>query len=281
MYWSVRRELWENRSIYLAPLAVAAIFLFGFLISTISLPHRMRTISTLEPAKQCEMVARPYDVVATMLILTAFLVGVFYCLDALHGERRDRSILFWKSLPVSDRTTVLSKASIPLVVLPVLSLAIILILQIIMLMVSTTVLMGQSSAVKTLWTNINLFASTRTLVYGLIVVALWHAPIHAWLLLISAWAKRSAILWAILPLFGIAMVEKMAFGSAHFIGLVKYRLFGGFGEAFIFQGKNHIPNDPELTPWRFLCTPGLWFGLIFAAALLAAAIRLRRNREPI
>jgi ABC-2 type transport system permease protein len=282
MYWSVRRELWENRSIYLAPLAVAAIFLFGFLISTISLPHRMRTISTLDPAKQCEMVARPYDVVATMLILTAFLVGFFYCLDALHGERRDRSILFWKSLPVSDRTTVLSKASIPLVVLPLISLVIILTLQIIMLIVSTTVLMGQSSAVTTLWTNINLFSSTLTLVYGLIVVALWHAPIYAWLLLISAWAKRSAILWAVLPLFGIAMIEKMAFGSAHFIGLVKYRLFGGFGEAFIFhQVKGHIPNDPELTPWRFLCTPGLWLGLICAAALIAAAIRLRRNREPI
>ena len=51
-------------------------------------------------------------------MFTTFIVGVFYCLDALHGERRDRSILFWKSLPVSDLTTVLSKASIPLVVLP-------------------------------------------------------------------------------------------------------------------------------------------------------------------
>ena len=51
-------------------------------------------------------------------MLTAFLVGVFYCLDALHGERRDRSILFWKSLPVSDLTTVLAKASVPCRVLP-------------------------------------------------------------------------------------------------------------------------------------------------------------------
>ena len=55
---------------------------------------------------------------------TAFIVGIFYSLDALHGERRDRSILFWKSMPVSDLTTVLSKASIPLVVLPLLSFAI-------------------------------------------------------------------------------------------------------------------------------------------------------------
>ena len=66
----------------------------------------------------------PYSHAAMLLMVTAFIVGVFYCLDALHGERRDRSILFWKSLPVSDLTTVLSKASIPLVVLPLLVFAI-------------------------------------------------------------------------------------------------------------------------------------------------------------
>ena len=56
------------------------------------------------------------------IMFATFLVGIFYCLDALHGERRDRSILFWKSLPVSDLTTVLSKASIPFAVLPLIGL---------------------------------------------------------------------------------------------------------------------------------------------------------------
>src|SRR5206468_11277314 len=121
MYWSVRRELWENRSIYIAPLAVAGVFLFGFLISTIHLPARMRALSALDPAQQREAIAMPFDIAAALLMLTQLLVGAFYCLDALHGERRDRSILFWKSLPVSDLTTVLSKASIPLVVLPLLT----------------------------------------------------------------------------------------------------------------------------------------------------------------
>ena len=76
-----------------------------------------------------------------MIMFTAFIVGVFYCLDALHGERRDRSILFWKSLPVSDLTTVLSKAIIPLVVLPLLTFAIIIATQLIMLLMSTAVLL--------------------------------------------------------------------------------------------------------------------------------------------
>jgi hypothetical protein len=124
-YWSVRRELWENRSIYVAPLIVAVVALFGFLVSTIGMPERRQGALLLDPANQRAVIGAPYDVAAMMLIFTAFIVGVFYCLDALHSERRDRSILFWKSLPVSDLTTVLSKATIPLVVLPVIIFAII------------------------------------------------------------------------------------------------------------------------------------------------------------
>ena len=90
-------------------------------------------------------------------MLTTFVVGVFYCLDALHGERRDRSILFWKSLPVSDLTTVLSKASIPLVVLPLLTFAITVVTQWIMLLLSSAVLLGSGLSVATLWTQLSLF----------------------------------------------------------------------------------------------------------------------------
>src|SRR5207244_89525 len=101
MYWSVRRELWENRSIYLAPLVVAAVFLFGFMISTIHLPQRLGAALALDPMQQHKLIEQPYTIAALVIMGTTFLVAVFYCLDALHGERRDRSILFWKSLQVS------------------------------------------------------------------------------------------------------------------------------------------------------------------------------------
>ena len=117
-YWSVWRELWENRSIYIAPLIVAAFEVFGFGISTIGLADRRRAVLLLDAAHQRAAIEQPYDLAAMMMIFIVFIVGVFYCLDALHSERRDRSILFWKSLPVSDLTTVLSKVTIPLVVLP-------------------------------------------------------------------------------------------------------------------------------------------------------------------
>jgi ABC-2 type transport system permease protein len=80
MYWSIRRELWESRSIYIAPSAAAVVFLLGFLISIVRLPQKMRGLSALDPAHQREAIAMPYDMVAGLLMLTAMIVGMFYCL---------------------------------------------------------------------------------------------------------------------------------------------------------------------------------------------------------
>src|ERR1700704_840211 len=107
LYWSVWRELWENRSIYIAPLAVAVVVLFGFMISTYGMPERRQAVLLMDPAQQCAHIGEPYGVAAMMLIFTVFIVGVFYCLDALYGERRDRSISFGKRFPFSIPTPAL------------------------------------------------------------------------------------------------------------------------------------------------------------------------------
>ena len=133
LYWAVRRELWENHSIYIAPLAVGAVVLMAFSISAILGIGESRL--RLDPSRP-EM---PYEMAAGVMMLTILIISVFYCLDALHSERRDRSILFWKSLPVSDVTTVLAKASIPLIVLPLLAFVITIVMQWIMLLVSSAV----------------------------------------------------------------------------------------------------------------------------------------------
>jgi ABC-2 type transport system permease protein len=285
MYWSVRRELWENRSIYLAPLIAAAVALFGHLISTVGLPHRMRALLALDPAQQSQAIARPYSSVAALLIATAFIVGVFYCLEALHGERRDRSILFWKSLPVSDRTTVLSKASIPLVILPLLIFVTIVAAQMIMLMLSTAVLLvvGNGASVAMLWARLPLFRMSLGLLYSLTAIALWHAPLYSWFLLVSGWARRATFLWAVLPPLAIAAFERIAFHTSYIGYLLRYRLIGWFTQGFDFTARGTAPIDPltQLTPWRFLSTPGLWIGLGAAAIFLVAAVWLRRTREPI
>jgi ABC-2 type transport system permease protein len=243
------------------------------------MPGRRRAVLMLDPAQQRATIGMPYDVAATMLIVTAMIVGALYCLDALHGERRDRSILFWKSLPVSDLTTVLSKACIPLVVLPLFIFAIIVMTQFLMLLWSSVVLLPSGLAATT-WTRFNLLRQSLILLYGLIALALWHAPIYGWLLLISGWARRAIFLWAVLPFFAIGVLEKIAFNSSHFASLLKYRLMGHLGIAFVFDARG-VHSLAQLTPGKFLSTPGLWIGLVFAAIFIAAAVRLRRNREPI
>jgi ABC-2 type transport system permease protein len=282
LYWSVRRELWENRSISIAPLIVAGVVLLGFSIRSFGLSRRMQALAALDAAKQQAAVAMPYSLAASLIILTAYVVGVFYCLDALHGERRDRSILFWKSLPVSDLTTVLSKACVPLVVLPLVAFCVSLAAQLVMLAMGSFVLLLSGSGLGMLWGHLSLVRMTLIMIYGLTVHALWHAPIYAWLLLVSGWARRATLVWALLPPLAIGVLEKIAFGTSHFASLLKYRAVGAMSAAFSLEkGEGMVLRLHQLAPAQFLMTPGLWIGLIAAAALLAAATRLRRRREPI
>src|ERR1043166_2637351 len=278
-YWSVWRELWENRSIYVAPLIVAVVVLFGFLVSTVGLPERRQAVLLLEPAKARAAIEMPYNVAAMMLIFTAFIVGVFYCLDALNGERRDRSILFWKSVPVSDLTTLLSKATIPLAVLPLVTFAIIVVTQFVMLLWTSVLLMTHSMSPASTWTSVPFFKGCLILLYGLVAIALWHAPLYGWVLLVSGWARRATFLWAVVPLLAIGFFERITFGTSHFASMLKNRLMGFAPEAFAFN-PNSI-DCPQLTPLKYLSTPGLWLGLIFATLFLAAAVRQRRYRGPI
>jgi ABC-2 type transport system permease protein len=278
-YWSVRREVWENRSIYIAPLIVATVVLFGFLISTIGLPERRQAVLMLDPAKARAAIEAPYTMTAIMLILTASIVGVFYCLDALYGERRDRSVLFWKSLPVSDLTTLLSKATIPLIVLPLVTFLIVIITQLLMLLWTSAILITHGMSPASTWTYFPLFGNFFILLYGLAAIALWHAPIYGWTLLVSGWARRATFLWAVVPFLAIAFFEKITFGTSYFASMLKDRLMGFAPKAFAFN--MHSVDCPQLTPGTYLSSPAMWFGLLFAAAFIAAAIRLRRYRGPL
>ena len=169
-YWSVRRELWEFRSIYLAPLAAAGAILLGFPFVLVSLPHTMRTLSSLDPAHQRDALVHVYDLAAGLIMAAAFLVTIFYSLDALYGERRDRSIFFWKSLPVSDLTTVLAKASIPLVILPLLAFVVTTVTQSIMILLSSMVLLANGLSVAPLWTQLGLYDTLMGLLYHLSLI---------------------------------------------------------------------------------------------------------------
>ncbi len=267
-YSLVKREIWESRSLYIAPLAAAGLFLLGFVISMVYFPGR-------------HDVNQPFDIVAVLIMGVTFLVAVFYCLDALYGERRDRSILFWKSLPVSDTTTVLSKASIPIVIMPLFAFALTVVTQLVMLGLSSAVIQGSGVTAGMLWSQLSLFHQWHIVFVHLVTGhGLWYAPIYAYLLLISAWARRAPFLWATLPLVAVGGAEKIAFNTSYLAAILRGRITGGPS----VDGATASTNMDAMTPFtltQLVSSPGLWIGLLFAAAFLAGAIRLRRHRGPI
>lgn len=282
MYWSVRRELWENRIIYVAPIAVACIFLFGFSISILHLLAEMHAAPWLDVMQQRELFGQPYEFAEDLIMGTALLVGLFYSVDALYGERRDRSILFWKSAPVSDLVTVLSKAAIPIVVLPLLAFAVTVLTQWCMLMIGSAVLLGSGQNVAVLWSRVGIFHRWPMLLFHFLCIhGLWQSPIYAWLLLVSGWARRVPILWAALPPLTIGIVEKVVFNTAYFGSLIGNRFTGGSEGAAIMERGRAMDPMMLFAPLHFFINPGLWIGLAVTAVFLAAAVRLRRYRGPV
>jgi ABC-2 type transport system permease protein len=278
--WSVRRELWENRSILIAPLVVAVVLFLSFAVSTIALPAKRRAL--LDATHQRSAVQQPYDLAAAALVVTGVFVGIFYCLDALHAERRDRSILFWKSLPVSDRVTVFSKIVIPTIVLPAIALVTAFVSQLFMLLLSSVVLLANGLDPAVTLTHVSVATHSVMLLYGLGAFALWHAPIYAWLLLVSAWARRAVAVWALLPWFALGLLHGITGYAKRYEVFLRSRVFGGVVDrAFDLPAHGDAHSLAHLTPLRFLTTPGLWTGLAATAIFLIAAAHLRRNREPV
>lgn len=286
LQWSVRRELWQNRAILIGPLAAGIVLVASFVLGTITAPERVAGLLALAADIRHDAIARPYSFAAAMVALGALLVGVFYCLESLQGERSDRSILFWKSLPVSDTTTVLSKACIPLVVLPLLVLVVTLGVQAVMLLAGSLALIATGSDPAALWRELPLLEMPIVLLYGIGVMTVIQAPLYAWLLMVSAWARRRAVLWAFLPLIGFGAAETMVFGRHPLTrDLIEHLFTGPFARAFAVDPARDPPPPvidriALLDPAPVWGQPGVWIGLGLTAAFLFIAIRLRRDREP-
>ncbi|MFL5540048.1 MAG: ABC transporter permease [Longimicrobiaceae bacterium] len=281
LYWSVKRELWENRSIHLAPLAVAVFLAVALAVHGATMPSHLPGMLGTDPAQPGSASAL-YRGMAVLMMAIAFVTGAVYCMDALSGERRDRSILFWKSLPVSDRTTVLAKAAVPLVVLPLVTLAAVVALHLVLFLLSAAVLLAQGRSVAALWGELHLLSLWPALAYALAAAALWHAPIYAFLLLVSGWARRTAALWAVLPVLALGVLEKLTMNTLHVAAWVTHALIGWYGAAFAPYARERTPFHPLTSPapGSFLATPWLWIGLALAVAFVLAAARLRRYRAP-
>lgn len=232
------------------------------------------------------------------LIVLAFVV-FFYCLGALYDERKDRSVLFWKSLPVSDRDTVLSKAVSAAIVAPLLACAAGLITMFgFLLIASAVVLVHGGNPVTLLWGPGSPLAITGKVVASLPVYAVWALPTIGWLLLCSAWARSKPFLWAVMiPLFAAIFVSwfdlmalfeldsswfwKHVFARSLFSTVPGSDLF--FGDDLSALGNDGADDVQRLLSLRVaygaFLRPDIWIGAAAGIAMIFAAIRLRRWRD--
>jgi ABC-2 type transport system permease protein len=281
-YWALRRELWENRWLWLAPSGVAAVLAIGVATYAFKIPEPMRAITALAAMHQRQAINAPYDVIAGLMMGIGLLVAAIYCVDALYGERRDRSILLWKSLPVSDAMTVLAKLTIPVLVLPVIIWALTVAVQLVLLLLSTAVLTAHGESAALLWTQLHLARDSAGLLYHLVALhGISTVPVYAWLLLVSAWATRAPFAWAILPPAAIMLFERVAFGTTRIAHLLLNTLGGGASAPPPPQGATLMESMNGVPLTRLLAAPGLWIGFAIAAVFVVGTVRLRRSAQAI
>lgn len=300
----IRRELIEHRSGWIATSVFGGLFVLGAVAAVFGLGRINVAVYSHEPMGMLDALALGeglkfmlFPMAAVLNIVMTFVV-IFYFLDALYAERKDRSILFWKSLPVSDLQVVASKYLTGIVAIPLVTVAVFIVTAVLVMLVGGIGLAvtGHGAAMGPVggWLPEApgaLAHVTLMFLYTLAVQALWYAPLDGWLLLVSAFAKRGVLGWAVLPPALVVMAERLLLGSRHALDVIRHRLVGGFElgfrsdghGTFINSGDMVVSNFPTLgdiaTPVRLLAAPSLWIGIAVGVALLAGAIWLRRWRD--
>jgi ABC-2 type transport system permease protein len=258
--WSilVRREFWEYRSLWVAPLWAAAFLLAGMVLALTGAQHVHVGDSNLNVVGGT-LQGSVMGTGALLFLVSSTATGS-YLLDCLYAERRDHSILFWKSLPVSDERTVLVKFAVAMLIVPAGVYAAALVTH----LLGALLLLGfhgNLSFIAENWTIAGWFDAQGRLLAMLLVTLLWYAPLAAYLMLGSVYSRRAPMLNVILPPLVLSLGERLVFGSGHVA-------------AFFYRRLAPI-TDVEAG----LASPQLWLGLVATVVLLLVAIRLRRYRD--
>jgi ABC-2 type transport system permease protein len=297
----VRREFWEHRALWIAPLATA-VLLVVFALFAHGHTHIVVNGGDVGDQPFSARQALAFSTIAQAVVWIALNVVMvfvlsFYLVDCLYAERRDRSIYFWKSLPVSDGLTVASKLLVAMVVVPlgVWALAAVTHVAISMVFAAHSAF-GQLPQHLVAWNTLTWLRVEFLLLIGVILGALWYAPITGFFLLVSVLARRNAVMWALgIPVL-VPLLERIVFGSHYIFTFILYRSAGiwdilaNHGDLkFISdraaEGNSHFnmpPLDALLGELHFraaFLAPDLWLGLIAAAAMIYAATRIRRYRD--
>ncbi len=293
--WLVRREVWEHKAIWIAPAIVIGCLFALLMVARAHLGYDVGlSFSDIPRDGQIRLHLLAYSIVTAIIFLVMGIVCFFYCIDSLYADRADRSVLFWKSMPLSDAETVLSKFATAAVLVPLVAAAGSVIAQVVVgggLMAKLAI----SGEYAGLWLHPEaLLGGALTALIACVAAILWYAPLVAYLMLVSAWAPRAPFLWAVLPPIAAGVLEMVVMQTSYVRDLVAGRLLGMY-QALASRGGSDGPGEDvkglgalaerlEKVDWQarvqdFLASPELWLGVVAAALLLAAAMWVRRYRD--
>jgi ABC-2 type transport system permease protein len=274
-----RRELWEHRALWIAPLVVEALLAISLLLGRLDMDLPAHVLT---PQQSVAIFTIAQWALAQPLFIVAAIVLGFYLLDCLYAERKDRSILFWKSLPLSDELTVGSKLLVAAVVVP---LGVFLLACVAGLIFAAILAARVPGALS--WSTIEWLRTDLVLLLEVILGALWYLPIAAALLLFSAWVPRGPILWASLVPVVAPIVERVALGTHYIWSFEIYRTNGIWHKLML--GPNVFSSFSNLPPVGIVLDTfnirgaftdvDLWLGVAAALAMAYAAARVRRYRS--
>ena len=293
----IKREIWEHRSIYTAPVVLAAIISLLTLTGQVSVSAFGDVIdlavvgaSNVDEAHRRAMLTGAFSVVTTVFSFGAWIVMVFYSLDALYAERKDRSILFWRSLPITDAETVLSKLIVAIVVIPLAFLLTAYATHLIMLLLSSIWVMAEGGdAMHLIWRPVPILDNWLASAIVALAITLWLSPFIGWFLFVSAFSKRSPLLIAFLPIFVLPMLEKLLVKTELFWNAIFVRTFEPPLSNIDFAAMSRdgvLPLEAEsisllsvIDLGKFASSPSLWAGIVVCGLLTFGAIYVRRYRD--
>jgi len=311
----LKREFWEHKGGMLwAPVVVGGLMLaaaaasavIGILASEgdVRIHGKQIIIDGTLIAEQTQgeiAQALAWAIVPSIAPLAAVLalVLLFYALGSLYDERRDRSVLFWKSMPVSDTATVLSKLASMVLLTPLITALVgIFVGTVVALIAAASMSAFGANLLPKLFGTADFYLAPVAVLAVIPVYALWVLPSIAWCMAVSAWAKRAPFLWAVVTpvLAGILLSWQEAmfnrnFGAEWFWENIVERLFGSFIPGLWFAFANDWERIDDFQPsnegifdllsmsYATLVSPALLIGLGVGAALVYITIRLRRWRE--
>jgi ABC-2 type transport system permease protein len=291
---SIKKELWEfNGMLTWVPVTLAGVFIFipllGVILNGVDMKELMIGLENLSQFQSSDRISEVFFVSAIALfspfIAIGFIVQVYYFVTCLFDERRDQSVMFWRSLPVSDKMTIASKVLTGAIVIPVIffgAATLLMLLMLVLAVIACSVLsIGFDLSLWGMLAGADIISGVGYIWLTLVPIAIWLLPLYSWLMLASIYANKAPFLWAVLPIVALLVIEGIV---VHYLHLSQ-PFFGHFLMDYFSMTPEHLTDvsvdqdtSRSATLWMLISQID-YRTVLVSAALLLSTYWFRVNKQ--